>query len=95
MRDKIREFFGELMGLFLMFALMDGGGMLYKFLKYGTSENHTLCSVTNLCDIDTQWVGVWYLFFHFVNTPVWKWSLWGAVLCVVMALPFVNKEKSY
>ena len=38
MRDKIREFFGELMGVFLMFALMDGGGMLYMFLKYGTSE---------------------------------------------------------
>ena len=95
MRNKIAVWFGELMGLFLTLALFDGIGMLYKFLKYGTSENHTLCSVTNLCDVDTQWLGFYILFIHFVNTPVWKWSLWATVLCIVLAILIGKREKSY
>ena len=99
MREMIADFFGNLMGFLLFLACLDGGTMLYQFFKHGNSVGLTLCRSTNLCGIDTEWVGVNILFYHFVNTPVWKWSLWGAFLSVLfgifLPLLFVEKKKSY
>ena len=95
MRNKIAEFFGGFMAGFLTLALFDGLGMLYKFLKYGILDTHTLCNVTRLCDVDIQWLGFYMLFIHFVNMPVWKWSLWGAALCIVLGVLIGKREESY